>query len=30
MLMHEWRDGFMQPVDCEHFVLRADYAIPGF
>jgi hypothetical protein len=30
MLMHERRDGFMQPVECEHFVLRADYAIPGF
>jgi hypothetical protein len=30
MLMHERRDGFMQPVEREHFVLRADYAIPGF
>ena len=30
MLMHEWRDGFMQPVELEHFVLRTDYAIPGF
>jgi len=30
MLMHEMRDGLVQPVEREHFVLRVDYAKPGF
>jgi len=30
MQMHERRDGIVQPVRFEHYILRADYAIPGF
>ena len=30
VLMHEMRDGIAQPVQREHFVLRFDYATPGF
>jgi hypothetical protein len=30
MLLHEMRDGFAQPVEREHFVLRFEYGTPGF